>query len=71
LERKGGSGPGDRIEREGVAFLARVREGYRSLALETPSARLVPAGGGRKEVQEALRREMAEAFPETFSRLEV
>jgi len=67
LERKGGIGDGDRIEREGVSFLSRVREGYRTLAKEMHTARLVPAQGCSTEVQDSIRRALGEIFPETFS----
>ncbi len=67
LERKGGVGGGDRIEREGASFLSRVREGYRTLVKEVPTARLVAAHGSPAEVQDSLRRILREDFPETFS----
>jgi dTMP kinase len=67
LERKGGIGDGDRIEREGVSFLSRVREGYRILAKEMHTARLVASHGSPEEVQESIRRALGEIFPETFS----
>jgi dTMP kinase len=67
LERKGGVGGGDRIEREGASFLSRVREGYRTLVKEVPTARLVAAHGGPAEVQDSIRRALEENFPETFS----
>ena len=67
LERKGGIGDGDRIEREGVSFLSRVREGYRTLAKEMHTARLVAAHGSSAEVQGAIQRALREIFPETFS----
>ena len=66
LERKGGAESGDRIEREGAAFLNRVREGYRKLAEEEPRALLVSAHGSPEEVQTVLRRLLVERFPETF-----
>jgi dTMP kinase len=66
MKRKGGVGTEDRIEREGLEFLSRVREGYRSLAQEVPTARLIPAQGGAGEVQASLRRVLVEMFPETF-----
>jgi len=67
LERKGGVGGGDRIEREGASFLSRVREGYRALVKEVPTARLVAAHGSPAEVQDSIRRALEENFPETFS----
>jgi dTMP kinase len=67
LGRKGGGQDGDRIEKEGVAFLSRVLEGYRTLAEQDDTVRLIPALGTPEEVQGLLRRALAEAFPETFS----
>jgi dTMP kinase len=66
MERKGGIASGDRIEREGAAFLSRVMEGYRALADQVPSARLVSAAGSRAEVQASIRMVLTEVFPETF-----
>ena len=66
LERKGGSGSGDRIEREGIAFLSRVREGYRTLAEEVAEARMLRAEGTPAEVQASIRQTLLELFPETF-----
>jgi dTMP kinase len=71
LRRKGAAGPGDRIEREGPAFFRRVQEGYRTLALQEPSVRLVEAGMGPQEVQASLRRTLWDLFPETFPAVEV
>ena len=67
LARKGGGQDGDRIEKEGAAFLSRVLDGYRVLAKEDETIRLIPAQGTPEEVQNLLRRALAEAFPETFS----
>ena len=67
LERKGGVKTGDRIEREGVAFLSRVREGYITLAEKVPTVRLIQAGGRSLEVQESIRGALVREFPETFS----
>jgi dTMP kinase len=67
MERKGGIGSGDRIEREGAAFLSRVREGYRTLAETVPTARLIPALGAPGEVLSALQGSLGGTFPETFS----
>ena len=67
LDRKAGGGDGDRIEREGPPFLARVREGYRALALEEDRAQLVSAEGSPEQVQERIRRVLVERFPETFA----
>ncbi|MGD2120306.1 MAG: dTMP kinase [Gemmatimonadota bacterium] len=66
LERKGGVEEGDRIEREGSTFLSRVAEGYRTLAQQMASARLVPASGTQEEVQTSLREVLRGRFPETF-----
>ena len=71
LARKGGGQDGDRIEKEGVSFLSKVLEGYRTLAEEDERVRLIPAMGTMAEVQRLLRLALAEAFPETFSFKEV
>lgn len=67
LERKGGVTHGDRIEREGEAFLVRVREGYRTLAAEMSDAHLIDARGGPGAVHSEIRGKLRELFPETFS----
>jgi dTMP kinase len=66
LERKGGAASGDRIEREGGAFLSKVREGYRQMATEDSVARIIEAEGSPEELQETLRRVLGETFPQTF-----
>lgn len=66
LKRKGGAEGGDRIEQEGEAFLARVREGYRRVATNDPGSRILQAEGTPQELQEALRKILAETFPGTF-----
>jgi dTMP kinase len=66
LRRKGSSGGADRIEREGAAFLGRVREGYLSLARSDPRAVLVDARGDRTGLAAELRRILEGRFPETF-----
>ena len=66
LERKGGAASGDRIEREGGAFLSKVREGYRQMATDDSVARIIEAEGTPEELQETLRRVLGETFPETF-----
>jgi dTMP kinase len=66
LKRKGGSGSGDRIEREGIAFLSRVRDGYRRLAEEVIEARMLRAEGTAAQVQASIRQSLCELFPETF-----
>lgn len=69
-QRRGALTP-DRIEREGDAFLRRVREGYLTLAESDPGVRLVNGMGAPEEVQDRLRSVLAEAFPETFATGEV
>lgn len=66
LARKGGVAQGDRIEKSGDDFLARVYGGYRALAEARPEARLVPADGDPDVVQARLRALLSDAFPETF-----
>ncbi len=66
LARKGEVGPEDRIEREGVAFLSRVREGYKTLANTEPRVRSVDADAPAEEVQAAIRELLVRTFPETF-----
>lgn len=64
-----GAAPGrsaDRIEREGVAFLERVREGYRALALGEPGVELVDAGGEPGEVHRGIVECIQARFPETL-----
>ena len=64
-----GASPGrnaDRIEREGVAFLERVREGYRTLALADPGAELVDGGGEPEEVHRRILERIQGRFPETL-----
>lgn len=70
LGRKGGEGRGDRIEREGEAFLEKVREGYRTLATEESRARIIPGEGAEASVQAALRKALVETFPGTFPSVE-
>ena len=67
LERKRGGEVADRIEREGSDFLSRVREGYRDLVRNDPTARLIEASGSPGAVQSSLRTILEETFPETFS----
>jgi dTMP kinase len=66
LRRKGGAATGDRIEREGEPFLARVREGYLTLAKENPKVRLMDASAPVENLQAGIRRALMEAFPGTF-----
>lgn len=66
LARKNQGGEADRIEREGAAFLSRVREGYATLVAGEPGARAVDASGSPDEVQRSIRSILTNAFPETF-----
>lgn len=66
IARKGGLSDGDRIERSGDAFLARVHAGYRTLAAERQGAHLVPADGEPEVVHRRLCTLLEETFPETF-----
>ena len=54
------------IEREGLPFLSRVRDGYRALAQSMENARLIPAQGSPQEVSTSIREILMGAFPETF-----
>jgi dTMP kinase len=56
----------DRIEREGEAFLERVREGYHRLCASEGHARVVDARGSPEGVHGRLREILVAAFPETF-----
>jgi dTMP kinase len=56
----------DRIEREGVAFLERVRAGYQALCADEGRARVVDARGAPEVVHGRLRTLLEGAFPETF-----
>lgn len=64
-QRRGGKEE-DRIEGAGIAFLRRVREGYRSLARSRDRVELVSAAGSVEEVQERIRSVLSSRFPETF-----
>jgi len=66
LDRKGGTGGGDRIEREGKPFMERVRAGYLAIAKEDPHARLLDASREPEKVQARIRKELGECFPGTF-----
>ncbi|MEX0980023.1 MAG: dTMP kinase [Gemmatimonadota bacterium] len=57
---------GDRFERSGVAFLERVREGYRALAEEDILAVRVDAIGTEEEVEARLRAILENRFAGTF-----
>jgi dTMP kinase len=56
----------DRIEREGAAFLERVRHGYRVLCAAEGPALVVDAQGAPGDVHARVRRGLHGAFPETF-----
>ena len=60
-------GEADRIEKEGTAFLERVREGYRRLAADRADAHLIDALDTPAGVQRRLRELLSELFPETFA----
>jgi dTMP kinase len=66
LVRKRGKGGVDRIEREGGAFLEKVRDGYLTLATEEPRARIIGGEGSPEEIQNSLRKALSETFPGTF-----
>jgi dTMP kinase len=66
LERKGGASGGDRIEQEGESFLSRVREGYRAVATNDPSSRILSAECTPQELHEKVRGILGETFPGTF-----
>jgi dTMP kinase len=57
-------GPGiDRMEAEPPDFFARVREGYREIALDSPHrVKLISAGGTREETAAAIWRAVAQQF---------
>ena len=57
---------GDRFEREGDAFLGRVREGYQALSRSEGRVRTVDATGTADAVHERVKALLTEAFPETF-----
>lgn len=65
-QRDEGKSP-DRIEREGEAFLRRVRQGYLELAGREPNVRVVDGAGAPGEVHDRVRRLLEREFPETFS----
>lgn len=65
-QRSGGK-EADRMEREGRAFLERVREGYLALAGRDPSARLVDATGPADEVHRAVVAAVQEVLGGTFA----
>ena len=60
-------GEADRIEREGTAFLERVRGGYRELADQYAEARVIDARGRPEVVHARLRDLLVGLFPETFA----
>ncbi len=56
----------DRIEAEGSAFLERVRDGYREVAISDPRAVLVDGAGELDEVQGRILELLGRRFPELF-----
>ncbi|MDX1566738.1 MAG: hypothetical protein R3223_02990, partial [Longimicrobiales bacterium] len=65
-QRRGGKEE-DRIEGAGIAFLRRVREGYRLLAEADDRVEVVDAAGETAAVQERMRTVLSSRFPETFA----
>lgn len=61
----GGKDP-DRIERDGAAFLERVRAGYLALLDSEERTRRIDARGTAAEVHDRVRAALVGAFPETF-----
>jgi len=67
IERQRSQGKGgDRFEREGAAFLTRVREGYLALAERDERVRLVDATGTADAVHERVTEILLLELPETF-----
>ena len=64
-QRHGGKHP-DRIEREGDAFLRRVRSGYLELADREANVRVLSGEGGPDEVHARLRSLLMAEMPEIF-----
>lgn len=60
------SGALDRIEREGLAFLSKVAEGYRALAVERGNVERIDATRGPTDVQNSLRTSLIRHFPDLF-----
>ncbi len=60
----------DRIEGEGQAFLARIHEGYRTVAARDDHAVLVDADGTPEEVQTRIRQILKDRLPEPFGSTE-
>ncbi|MDX1568725.1 MAG: dTMP kinase [Longimicrobiales bacterium] len=65
-QRRGGKEE-DRIEGAGIAFLRRVREGYRLLAEADDRVEVVDAAAETAAVQERIRTVLSSRFPETFA----
>lgn len=65
-QKRGGMEP-DRIEREGISFLQRVRDGYLELVRTEPGVRAVSASGSPEQVHGRLRELLVAEFPETFA----
>jgi dTMP kinase len=56
----------DRMEREGGDFRERVRRAYRELASTEPGVHVIDGGGMPDAVEQAVRRALHAALPETF-----
>jgi len=69
-QRRSGAAP-DRIEREGVTFLERVRQGYLELAAQEPEAVTLSASGTPEDVHRRIRELLVQRYPETFARTKV
>jgi dTMP kinase len=69
-QRRSGAAP-DRIEREGVTFLERVRQGYLELAAQEAEAVTLAASGTPEDVHRRIRELLVERYPETFARTAV
>jgi dTMP kinase len=65
-QRDEGKAP-DRIEREGEAFLSRVREGYLELAASDQSVRVIDGVGAPDVVHQRIRSVLMRDLPETFA----
>lgn len=65
-QRSAGATP-DRIEREGVGFLERVRQGYLELSAREPGVVTLSASGAPEEVHRRIRDLLLARYPETFS----
>lgn len=68
--RRAGRKEEDRIEGEGHAFLARIHEGYWTVAVSDDRAVLVDADGTPEEVQTRIRQVLKDRLPEPFGSTE-